>query len=219
MAAFDQLAAQPGLPPMEAKQADALPQGNGWRYEPKWDGFRCIAYRQGDAVHLQSKAGKPLGRYFPEVVDRLLGLRPRRFILDGELIIPVGDILSFEALQMRLHPAESRIRKLAAATPARLMLFDCLDDGTARLHQPLAERRDALERLCADADEELAMLSPYTEDRAQAAAWLDLAGGALDGVIAKRADAPYQPGERAMLKIKQLRGQGRRGWVAAAWPL
>ena len=113
------------LAPMEAMLAAELPDGEGWQFEPKWDGFRCLAFRDGDDVALKSKSGKPLGRYFPEVVDMLAALKEQRFLLDGELIIPVGDVLSFEALQMRLHPAESRVRKLAAETPAELMLFDC----------------------------------------------------------------------------------------------
>src|SRR3954449_820373 len=114
------------LAPMEALLAAELPEGDGWQYEPKWDGFRCLARRDDDEVTLTSKSGKPLGRYFPEVVDILLCLKERRFLLDGELIISAGDVLAFEALQLRLHPAESRIRKLAAETPAGLMAFDPL---------------------------------------------------------------------------------------------
>jgi ATP-dependent DNA ligase len=136
---FEALEVKPGLPPMEAKLVDALPEGEGWRYEPKWDGFRCLVFRDGDAVELQSKAGRPLGRYFPEVVAAVAALKPGRFVVDGELVISRGDRLDFEALQLRLHPAESRIRKLAAETPAQLMLFDCLTDpgGRSLLGQPL----------------------------------------------------------------------------------
>ena len=112
---------------MEALLAAELPEGEGWQFEPKWDGFRCLARRDGDEVTLTSKSGKPLGRYFPDVVELLAGLKDRDFLVDGELIIPVGDSLSFEALQLRLHPAESRVRKLAAANPAELMLFDLLE--------------------------------------------------------------------------------------------
>src|SRR5687768_13825462 len=112
--AFDTLGVRADLAPMEAKLARELPEGDDWRFEPKWDGFRCLAFRNGDSVALQSKSGRPLARYFPEAVAMLKGLRAQRFVLDGELVIPLGDELSFEALQMRLHPAESRIRKLAA---------------------------------------------------------------------------------------------------------
>ena len=148
MGAFDRLAVKPGLAPMEAKLVDALPEGPGWQYEPKWDGFRCLVFRDGGDVDLRSKSGKPLGRYFPEVAAAIGALKAKRLVLDGELIIPVGGILSFEALQMRLHPAESRVRKLAAETPAQLMLFDCLlsTSGRSLLEKPLSERRDALER-------------------------------------------------------------------------
>ncbi len=194
------------LAPMEAKLVDALPEGPGWQYEPKWDGFRCIAVREGAAVELVSKSGKPLGRYFPEIVALLAGLRAERFILDGELIIPVSGCLSFEGLQMRLHPAESRIRKLAAETPAQFMLFDLLADGGGMAApEPLAERRKRLERFHAKHGSAALLLSPATASLAEAQAWLERTGGALDGVIAKRLDEPYRPGERAMLKVKQLR--------------
>jgi ATP-dependent DNA ligase len=192
---------------MEAKLVDQLPEGPRWRFEPKWDGFRCLVFRDGAEVSLQSKSGKPLGRYFPEVVEALLRVPGDRFVVDGELIIPVGGSLSFDALQMRLHPAESRIRKLAQATPAQLMLFDCLlsADGESLVDRPLVERREALERFFKAAKVPELQLSAYTEERSLAQAWLDSAGGALDGVVAKRADGRYEPGERAMLKIKQLR--------------
>ena len=206
MAAFYRLGVGPGLPPMEAKLVDALPTGAGWQYEPKWDGFRCLVFRDGEDVELQSKSGKPLGRYFPEMLAAVRKIDSDRFVVDGELIIPVGGVLSFEALQMRLHPAESRIRKLAAQTPAQLMLFDCLEsEGDALLERPLAERRDALERFHAGVDDEAILLSPCTTDGQTAHGWLDSAGAALDGVVAKRRDGRYEPGERAMLKIKQLR--------------
>ncbi|MGZ8997250.1 MAG: ATP-dependent DNA ligase [Allosphingosinicella sp.] len=204
---FENLAVKPGLPPMEAKLAEALPDGPGWRFEPKWDGFRCLVFRDGAEVALQSKSGKPLGRYFPEIVELVLGLKAERFVLDGELIIPIGDILSFDALQMRLHPAESRIRKLAAQTPAQLMLFDCLATrtGESLVDRPLSERRDRLEALH-DREETPALnLSAWTDDFDLAKSWLDSAGGALDGVVAKRSDGVYQPGERAMVKVKQMR--------------
>jgi ATP-dependent DNA ligase len=206
MAAFDRLSVKPGVPPMEAKSIDSLPDGEGWQYEPKWDGFRCLIFRDGPDVHLQSKSGKPLGRYFPEVVDRVLAMEADRFVLDGELIIPVGGVLSFDALQLRLHPAESRVKKLAAETPAQLMLFDLLFfRETSYLAAPLAMRRTSLEILHSAEEDEDILLSPFTEDRAVAQGWLEMAGAALDGVVAKRRDGVYQPGERAMFKIKQLK--------------
>jgi len=196
----------PEIVPMEARLTDSLPAGAGWAYEPKWDGFRCIAYREGDAVTLVSKSGKPLGRYFPEVVEMLAGLDQCRFALDGELVIPVGDSLSFAALQMRLHPAESRVRRLAAETPASFMLFDCLAAGEKDLAAlPFAERRAALDSFHAAAHNKRLLLSPLTHDVAQAEKWLARGGKALDGVVAKRLDLPYRPGERAMAKVKQHR--------------
>ena len=206
MEEFARLAVKPGLPPMEAKLVDALPEGEGWQYEPKWDGFRCLAWRDGSEVFLQSKSGKPLGRYFPEIVDTILAMQADRFVLDGELIIPVGDHLSFDALQLRLHPAASRVKKLAADTPAQLMLFDLLfHKETSYLAAPLEVRRAALETVYGAESRDDLLLSPATTDCDVAKGWLDHAGGALDGVVAKRLDAPYQPGERAMLKVKQLK--------------
>lgn len=207
MSRFDHLAIQPGLLPMEAKLVDALPEEAGWRYEPKWDGFRCLVYRDGDAVELQSKSGKTLTRYFPEMTAVILALNVKRLVLDGELIVPIGGALSFDALQMRLHPAESRVRRLARETPAQLMLFDCLADQTGRslLDQPLSDRRAALERFYAGEAAPQLQLSTYTADTKVAGRWLEQAGEALDGVMAKRSDSPYRSGERAMLKVKQLR--------------
>jgi ATP-dependent DNA ligase len=197
---------RPPLPPMEAKLVEALPEGEGWRFEPKWDGFRVLAFRDGDEVELQSKGLKPLGRYFPELVELVRGLPGDRFVLDGEMVIVVDDAFSFDALQMRLHPAESRVRKLARETPARILLFDCLamngEDLTAAL---LVRRREVLEAFHARAGSADLLLSPTTADRDTAQDWLKGAGAALDGVIAKRADEPYRPGERAMLKVKCLR--------------
>ena len=206
MAAFDRLSVKPGVPPMEAKSVDSLPDGDNWQFEPKWDGFRCLVFRDGPEVHLQSKSGKPLGRYFPEVVDAVLSMEADRFVLDGELIIPVDGALSFDALQLRLHPAESRVKKLAAETPAQLMLFDLLFfRETSYLGAPLEMRRTSLDILHSAEESEDLLLSPFTADRAVAQGWLDMAGGALDGVVAKRRDGVYEAGERAMLKIKQLK--------------
>ena len=196
------------LPPIEARLVDELPEEPGWQFEPKWDGFRCLAFRAGQAIELRAKSGKPLGRYFPEMTAALGRLEPSRFVLDGELTIRVGEAFSFDALQMRLHPAESRIKKLAAETPAVLFLFDLLatPDGESLLQTPLLQRRAALEAFFRSiGPAEAVRLSPFTRDVAEARLWLDVSGGALDGVIAKRLDGVYQPGERAMLKVKKRR--------------
>src|SRR5689334_10282345 len=191
---------------MEALLAADLPEGDGWQFEPKWDGFRCLARRDGAEVTLTSKSGKPLARYFPEVVEMLHGLKAKCFLLDGELIIPVGDALSFDALQLRLHPAESRVRKLALEHPAELMLFDALDLGGKDLTgEPLGKRREALERFFRANEVARLHLSPVTHSRRTAMKWLERSGGALDGVIAKRSDLEYRSGERAMVKVKQQR--------------
>jgi ATP-dependent DNA ligase len=204
---WDALGLAPGFAPMEAKLAAGLPADEGWQFEPKWDGFRFLAFRCGDAVALMSKSGKPLGRFFPEVIDRLRAIAADRFVLDGELVIAIGDTIAFDALQARLHPAESRIRKLAAETPADCMLFDMLvdTDGNMLADRPLSQRRIALEAFHRDHAAPGLLLSPCTLDPACAADWLAAAGGALDGVVAKWHDAPYAPGERAMVKVKQRR--------------
>jgi ATP-dependent DNA ligase len=191
---------------MEALLAAELPAGKGWQYEPKWDGFRCLARRDADELTLTSKSGKPLARYFPEIVEMLRSLKSKQFLLDGELIIPAGDALSFEALQLRLHPAESRVRKLASETPAELMIFDLLEEnGESFADLPLAKRRGQLEQFFRENETSGLQLSPMTRDRKSALDWLKRSGGALDGVIAKRADLEYRSGERAMIKVKQQR--------------
>jgi ATP-dependent DNA ligase len=196
----------PAPAPMEALLAAELPDGDGWQYEPKWDGFRCIALRDGENLEMISRSGKPLGRYFPEVLDILGRTKEKRFVIDGELILPLADRLDFEALQMRLHPAESRVRKLAKETPAQLMLFDVLEIGSKCFdEQPLVGRRKALEAFHKTNPAEGLLLSPVTTDRGIALGWLKRSGGALDGVVAKRLDQPYRFGERAMVKVKQLR--------------
>jgi ATP-dependent DNA ligase len=206
MAEFDSLAVRPGISPMEAKLVDSLPEGEGWQYEPKWDGFRCLVFRDGPDVALMSKSGKPLARYFPEVVETVLAMEADRVVLDGELVIPVGGALSFDALQLRLHPAESRVARLARETPAQLILFDLLfSKETSYLDAPLEIRRRSLEIIYAAEQHDDLLLSPCTHDREAAGKWLDEVGAALDGVVAKRLDEPYRPGERAMLKIKAMR--------------
>jgi ATP-dependent DNA ligase len=192
---------------MEARQVDHLPEGPGWQFEPKWDGFRCIARRNGAKIDLISKSGKPLARYFPEIAEYLKAVSPKRFIVDGELCIPVGSSLSFDALQLRLHPAASRVAKLAKETPAIFILFDLLASGDEDLTRaPLEDRRAALEALFAKMKGERLRLSPFTRSRSEAQKWLKRAGaGMLDGVVAKEVGGAYEIGERAMLKIKCLR--------------
>lgn len=191
---------------MEALLAAELPAGGGWQYEPKWDGFRCLARRDGGDVELISKNGKPLARYFPDVAKILSEIGHRRFLIDGELIIAVGGALAFDALQLRLHPAESRVRKLASETPAELILFDLLAIGGKDWSgEPLSKRRPELERFHASTNDSRLRLSPATRDRDTALGWLERSGGALDGVIAKRLDQPYRFGERAMVKVKPER--------------
>lgn len=191
---------------MEALLAGELPEGSGWQFEPKWDGFRCLAQRDKDKLVLTSKSGKPLGRYFPDVAEMLQALKTAEFLIDGELIIPVGDSLSFAALQLRLHPAESRVRKLASETPAALVAFDLLKiEGQSLLSKPLSDRRKALEHFFETNQAPSLHLSPMTLNRTVALGWLERSGGALDGVIAKRRDLEYRSGERAMIKVKQTR--------------
>ena len=193
--------------PMEARLVAELPSGPNWQFEPKWDGFRCLAFRDGD-VELRAKSGKSLTRYFPEVVAGLKTLPLRRFVLDGELVIPAGATLSFDQLQARLHPAASRVRKLSTETPALLIVFDCLMDerGRSMTTAPLLKRRATLESLFNRLEQPgVLRLSPYTRDRKQAERWLKRTGAALDGVVAKSLDGRYESGERAMQKVKQLR--------------
>ncbi|HTG43922.1 MAG TPA: ATP-dependent DNA ligase [Verrucomicrobiae bacterium] len=195
---------------MEALSAGEIPEGGEWQYEPKWDGFRCVAFRDGEEVALQSKAGQPLARYFPELVEAVRALPLKRFVLDSEIAIPVGQKLSFENLQLRLHPAESRIRKLAKETPAIMIVFDLLvdDKGDSWLEKPLQERRTRLEEMAARHFNPASsiFLSPATTEVQLARQWFSNPGESLDGIIAKRVDLPYQSGERTgMQKIKQIR--------------
>src|SRR4051812_233656 len=202
---------RPPFEPMEAQLVEAIPDGKGWQYEPKWDGFRCIAFRDGDKVELQSKAGQPLTRYFPEVVENVRAIKANRFVIDGELVVPVDEALSFDDLLQRIHPAESRIKKLSAQTPATFVVFDLLvdDRGNTLIEQPLSKRRTALEAFAKKffpKSQTGIRLSPATTEIKVARDWFTQTGHALDGVIAKRSDFDYRSGDRTgMLKIKQLR--------------
>jgi ATP-dependent DNA ligase len=195
---------------MEAESAPALPTGAGWQFEPKWDGFRCLAFRDGGAVRIQSKAGKPLDRYFPDVVEAIASLGAKRFVLDGEIVIPVDGRLSFDELLLRIHPAASRVRTLVAAHRARLVVFDLLVDARGRslVSLPLEERRPRLEAFAKKyLHGDAIVLSEATRRLATARAWLAGGGdGDLDGVVAKQLEQPYRSGEReGMLKVKRQR--------------
>ena len=198
----------PPYPPMEAKLVRTLPRGDGWLYEPKWDGFRCVAFRDGDEVALQSKSGQPLARYFPEIVAALQSLAPARFVLDGELVIPLGESFSFDTLLQRIHPAASRVQKLARETPATYLLFDLLVDenGASIVDEPLRERRARLDKFYEQHARKRAdiRLSPATTDPDVVEAWHEKLGArALDGVVAKRLAMSYQSGNRdGMQKVK-----------------
>jgi ATP-dependent DNA ligase len=197
----------PPLLPMLAKAAPALPEapdGDLW-FEPKWDGFRCIVYRDGDEIVLGSRNEKPLTRYFPELLEPLRAALPDRAVVDGEIVLALGDELDFDALQQRIHPAESRVNRLAAETPAQYVAFDLLAHGDdALLDRPLRERRAALE--AAVRPNATVHVTPGTWDRTVAADWFDrFEGAGLDGVMAKKADGVYEPNKRTQLKIKHLR--------------
>src|SRR5947207_12810280 len=198
---------KPPLAPMETRSVNEIPTGDGWQYEPKWDGFRCIAFCDGDQSYLQSKNGQPLARYFPDVAGALSRLPGKQFVLDGELVVPVNGTLSFDELQLRLHPAATRVAKLAKAHPATYIVFDLLaENGLVLLKHSLRDRRRLLERFARlnFRSAKHVRLSPTTTDYGTAGKWLKKAGGDLDGVVAKRLDAPYASGERsAVVKIKQ----------------
>jgi len=191
---------------MLATLAEDLPAGGDFLFEPKWDGFRAIVYRSDDDVYIQSRESKPLDRYFPELHDALLAALPKGCVVDGEIVIVGDDGLDFDALQQRLHPAASRVSKLAHATPASFVAFDLLAEGGRDIRStPQRERRKKLERLMKGLKPPL-HLTPVTEDRATAAKWLkDFEGAGLDGVMVKLPDAPYQPGKRVMIKVKHAR--------------
>ena len=190
----------PPVKPQLAKSARELPAGDDWCYEPKWDGFRTIVFRDGDEVHLQSRNGKPMNRYFPEIVEQALALPAQRYVLDGEMVITVDGIQEFDLLSQRIHPAASRVERLAKETPATLVGFDLLAEGDETLLElPYTERRERLAALVTDPVE----LTPSTDDPEAAGQWL---AGTGEGVIAKQASAAYLPGERVgMVKVKRVR--------------
>jgi ATP-dependent DNA ligase len=196
--------------PMEAKLVPVLPSGGEWQYEPKFDGFRCIAFKDEGEVDLRSKSGQPFNRYFPEVAASLESVTAQRFVIDGELVVPEGSGLSFDQLLIRIHPAKSRVTKLSREHPALFLVFDLLvdDKGRSLVEQPLRERREALERFFERhvKDDMLLRLSPKTVERAAADEWLHSLGSGLDGIMAKRLDLSYQSGERTgMQKYKRMR--------------
>ncbi|HVI11171.1 MAG TPA: ATP-dependent DNA ligase [Candidatus Binatia bacterium] len=200
----------PPFPPEEAKSVAEIPAGEGWLYEPKWDGFRCLAFRHGNNIQLQSKAGQPLHRYFPEMVEALAHLSHSEFVLDGEIVIFQGKRLSFDSLLLRIHPAASRIRKLSQETPATYMCFDLLvnEKGGSLIDEPLAARRAQLQKFFQGISEDGSVrVSPASRDRSEAEKWMrGLSTVGFDGVVAKRLDEPYHSGERrGMVKIKRIR--------------
>ncbi|HVP64714.1 MAG TPA: ATP-dependent DNA ligase [candidate division Zixibacteria bacterium] len=202
---------QPPYAPMEAKLVSEMPKGGGWQYEPKWDGFRCLAFRDGDTVAMQSKSGQPLGRYFPELMHALAALPVRRFALDGEIVIFEQGRLAFDELLQRIHPAASRIRKLSVETPGTLLVFDLLVDARGKLltQEPLSSRRERLEQFFEAFGAEKSRsirLSPASTELRTATRWMEkLAGEGLEGIVAKKLELRYESGERAMLKVKQIR--------------
>jgi ATP-dependent DNA ligase len=206
------LPVNPPVKPMLAKPAAALPTGDGWFYEPKWDGFRCIVFRDGDEVELGSRNERPLTRYFPDVVEAVKAHMPERCVIDGEIVVRSGEPghqrLDWDVLAQRIHPADSRVRRLAEETPAEIVAFDLLADGDEDLMpQPFAERRERLERLFASMDDGTALhLTRTTRDADLASRWFEqFEGAGLDGVVAKPLAASYQPGKRVMLKVKHHR--------------
>ena len=204
------LALQPPFPPMEALSVDEVPQGKHWQYEPKWDGFRCLVFRNNKKVELQSKSGQSLTRYFPELVSAVEALKARRFVPDSEIVVPRKRAFSFDDLLQRIHPAESRVKRLAAETPALLIVFDllCGDDGKSLTQKSLCHRRQYLEEFARRylRANKMIPVSPATTRIAEARKWLKQVGTSLDGIIAKRRDMPYESGNRhGMRKIKNYR--------------
>jgi ATP-dependent DNA ligase len=197
---------RPPIAPMLAKLASSLPEGEGWLYEPKWDGFRALVFRDGSDIQLQSRELKPLNRYFPEIIEPLLAQAPQRCVLDGEIVIAGERGLDFDSLLLRIHPAESRVKLLAEQTPASFVAFDLLFEGDDDLRpSPQEERRRRLERALAGARPPV-YLTPATRDRATAQDWFSrFEGAGFDGVVAKRLEQPYQPDKRVMVKVKHAR--------------
>jgi ATP-dependent DNA ligase len=197
---------EPPIEPMLAKAAAELPAGGGWLFEPKWDGFRALVFRDGDRVYLQSRDLRPLDRYFPELAAPLRACLPARCVVDGEIVIATGRGLDFDALQLRLHPAASRVARLAGETPSSFVAFDLLAEGDRDLRsRPQSERRAALEAALSRAGGGV-HLTPCTRDRAVAQEWFHrFEGAGLDGVIAKHESTTYQPGKRVMIKVKHVR--------------
>jgi len=200
------LAVNPPVLPMLAKRVSELPPGEGWIFEPKWDGFRALFFRDGDEVYIQSRDERPLNRYFPELIPALKAQLPERCVLDGEIVIVGDEGLEFDTLQMRLHPAESRVKKLAAETPASIVFFDLLAEKEKSLCEtPFAKRRARLESVLAKATAPL-HVTPATRDKETAADWFRrFEGAGLDGVVAKSVDGTYEPNKRVMLKVKHER--------------
>jgi ATP-dependent DNA ligase len=211
------LPVKPPLTPMLARSREDIPTGPGWRYEPKWDGFRALVFRDGADIHLGSRGERPLHRYFPELLAVFVNAFPKTCVVDGEIVIPIGGELDFDALLQRIHPAASRVKMLSETTPATFVAFDLLAVGTQDLRQkPLAQRWARLVKILGDGDGgdfaallrpgPRALLTPITEDAGEAARWLEeLAEIGLDGIIAKQNDLKYQPGERVMVKVKRRR--------------
>ena len=200
----------PPFPPMEALSVAEIPSGPEWQYEPKWDGFRCLVFREGDRIELQSKAGQPLTRYFPELVEDIRRVKTEKLVLDSEIVVPVKRTFSFDALLQRIHPAQSRVNKLAHETPALIIAFDLLLDGEGKplIDLPLSERRRKLDLLAPKyfRGTKRIRLSPATSKLVEAKRWLERVGATLDGIIAKRRDLPYRSGGRSgMQKIKNYR--------------
>src|SRR3954449_3101615 len=200
MLAAMSLPLSPPIKPQLARSAKELPDGEGWRYEPKWDGFRTIVFRDGDDIRLQSRGGKPMNRYFPDVVEQVAGLSGQRLVLDGEMIVVRDGIQEFDLLSQRIHPAKSRVEMLAKQTPAEFVAFDLLaQDDEELLELPYSERRERLAAIVRKPVE----LTPLTDDLSEATSWLE---GTGEGVVAKQSAAPYKPGERTgMVKIKRVR--------------
>lgn len=195
---------EPPVTPMLARAQKEIPLGDQWVYEPKWDGFRAICFKDGDQIHIGSRNARPLERYFPELIPELLDALPPRCVIDGEIVIEGASGLDFDALLLRIHPAASRVNMLAAQSPATFVAFDLLADESDRRDEPLSERRKAM--IGAIEPRERVFLSPQTKDPKVAGDWFTrFEGAGLDGIVAKEAGGIYQPGERAMIKVKHLR--------------